>query len=155
MAYVLEDLMPQVLEIPVSGPQGPAGPQGPQGPAGPSGGSALSVVAASAIGGHRVVVLDSAGAPVYADNTNSSHVHKVFGITLNAGNSGDTISCVRSGEVVESTWNWTLDLPIFLGTNGLLTQTAPANPAVFSQIVGFPVNATTLFVSLREPFLLI
>ena len=155
MAYAFEDLAPHVLEVPVSGPQGPAGPQGAQGPAGPSGGAALSVVADSSIGGHRVVVLKASGAPEYADNTNSSHTNKVLGITLNAGNSGDTISVVRSGEVVEPTWNWTLDLPVFLGTNGLLTQSAPANPAVFSQVVGFPVDATTLFVTLREPLLLI
>lgn len=144
-----------VLEVINSGPQGPAGPPGAQGPAGPSGGSALSVVAASSIGGHRVVVLNTAGEPEYADNTNSSHTNKILGITLNAGNSGDTLSVVRSGEVVEPTWSWTPNLPVFLGVNGLLTQTVPSTPAVFSQVIGFPTNATTLFVHLREPLLLI
>lgn len=144
-----------VLEIPVSGPQGPVGPQGPQGPAGPSGGAAINFTADSTIGGHRVIVLNANEAPEYADNSNSSHIHKVMGVTLNAGNAGDTISIVRSGEVVEPTWNWTLNSPVFLGTNGLLTQTPPQSPAVFSQIVGFPKTPTTLFVHLREPLLLI
>ena len=153
MSY-FKDPSPLVLEIPVSGPQGPAGPQGPQGPAGPSGGATYSVVTTSSIGGHRVVVLNGADL-AYASNTDLTHANKILGVTLNAGNSGDTISIVNNGEVIEPTWNWTSNLPIFLGTNGLLTQTPPANPAVFSQIIGFPTNATTMFVHLREPLLII
>jgi hypothetical protein len=40
---------------------------------------------------------------------------------------------------------------VYLGTNGLLTQTLPESPAVFSLIIGFPTTATTLFVAIREP----
>lgn len=157
MAVYYPDSRPVVLKIPVAGPQGPTGPagtQGAQGPAGPSGGAAISVTAASAIGGHRIVVLDDAGAPAYASNQDINHLSKVLGMTLNAANPGDTLSIVRTGDVVEPTWNWTLNLPVFLGTNGLLTQTPPSTPALFSQVVGFPITATKMFVNIREPILL-
>jgi hypothetical protein len=42
---------------------------------------------------------------------------------------------------------------VYLGLNGLLTQVLPAE-ARFSQIVGFPLAADTLFLSFREPILL-
>ena len=129
-----------------SGEQGPAGPPGP---IGPTGGSALSVVAATALGGHRMVVLDGNGQAVYASNDQLSHFHKVLGMTLGAVNALEAVDVMRGGEVTEPSWNWLLGAPVFLSTNGLLTQTAPTSG--FSLIVGFPVTTTKLFVSLREP----
>lgn len=132
-----------------AGRQGPAGAQGPIGPAG---GSALPVVAGVALGGHRLVVLNASGQAIYADCTQPAHAGKVLGLTLGAIAAGDNGDVLRSGEVVEPSWNWTLDQAVFLGSNGLLTQTQPLTG--FSLIVGFPVSATKLFVSLREPLIL-
>lgn len=131
------------------------GDQGPPGIPGPAGGTALQVLAATAIGGHRAVVLDATGRAIYADNSQLSHMHKVLGMTLNAGVMDDPINVVRYAEITEPSWEWVLDTPVFVGANGVLTQTVPAFPAAFSQIVGFPVSATTLFVTMREPIRLI
>ena len=131
---------------------GAVGPEGPQGPIGPAGGSALTVTAGAALGGHRMVVLNGGGAAIHADCTTPAHLGKVLGMTLGAIADGDSGDVLRAGEVVEPSWNWTLDTPVFLGTAGQLTQVQPVSG--FSQIVGFPVSATKLFVSLREPLIL-
>ncbi len=131
---------------------GQQGPQGAQGPVGPVGGSSLSYLAGAALGGHRMVVLNSSQQAVYADNTNLAHANKVLGMTTGAVSMGDTASILYGGELVEPSWVWGLDQPVYVGTNGLLTQTPPV--AGFSQIVGFPIAANKLFVSLREPLIL-
>ena len=116
-------------------------------------GSALTVTAGAALGGHRMVVLNGGGVAIYADCTEATHAGKVLGMTLGAIADGDSGDVLRSGEVVEPSWNWTLDAPVFLGTAGQLTQVQPVSG--FSQIVGFPVSTTKLFVSLREPITLL
>lgn len=130
---------------------GDTGPQGAPGAPGPSGDDIVVVTAAIDLGGHRVVTLDGVGEARYADNTQSTHLHRVLGITLGAFNTGTLGTVMRLGEIIEPTWNWTLNQPIFLGTNGLLTQTPPVSPAVFLQIVGFPILPTSMFVDLRDP----
>lgn len=113
----------------------------------------LKYFAATALGGHRVVAMNSDGKAEYADQTNAAHINKVLGITTSAVNADEIASIVRGGEVTEPSWSWTVTLPVFLGTNGLLTQTQPSTG--FSLIVGFPVATTKLFVSIREPIALI
>lgn len=130
---------------------GSQGVPGQQGPIGPSGGTALTVTSDVAIGGGRFVVLDENQKAKYASSDTPAHASKVLGLTLGATNPGDPIYVQRSGEIVEPSWNLVLDTPVYLGVNGLLTQAEPANPSVFSLIVGFPVTATKLFLSFREP----
>jgi hypothetical protein len=93
---------------------------------------------------------------LYGSNTIATHANLVLGITVNAASAGGTLEIVRAGEISEPTWNWTLGAPIFLGTDGLMTQTAPVNPAaLFSLVVAFPVTPTKIYVSIREPIYLI
>jgi len=125
--------------------------QGPPGPPGPPGGTALQYPAGTALGGHRMVVLNDLGQAVYADSSNPAHASKVLGITTGASSQGDTATIQSGGELTESSWAWTLDQPVFLGTSGLLTQTQPATG--FSLVVGFPLSTTTLFVNIGEPLI--
>lgn len=136
----------------VQGPAGATGPQGSQGPAGPSGGSAMSMISSTALGGHRMVYLNGDD-PMYADCTVVDHAGRVLGMTLGANNAGETASIVRGGDITEPSWSWNVSLPVYLGTNGVPTQTLPSN-AAFSLIVGIPKTPTTLFVALREPIVL-
>jgi hypothetical protein len=99
-----------------------------------------------------MVVLDADGRAVYASNDQPDHFHKVLGMTLEAVSALSPVNILRGGEITEPSWNWVLNAPVFLSTNGLLTQTSPTSG--FSLIVGFPVTTTKLFVSLREPIFL-
>lgn len=131
------------------------GPAGPQGPIGPSGGSAITAICGAALGGHRMVryrafdaLIDYASAAAPADFGN------VLGMTIHAADEGDPVDVIRSGAIIEPSWSWIVGAPVYLGVSGALTQTPPTAPS-FCMIVGFPVTATMLFISGREPVNLI
>ena len=128
------------------------GPEGIQGVPGVSGGMLVQFLATIPIGGHRCVVLDTNERALYADNTELSHIGKVLGVTTGAVESEALATIQTGGEMTEPSWSWVLDVPIWLGTNGLLTQTPPATG--FSQVIGFPISATKMFISQREPIIL-
>jgi hypothetical protein len=128
------------------------GSVGPIGPRGLAGGSAITVTAGQDVGGHRAVVLNASDQALYADQTNPHHVNRLVGVTTGAASAGGSVSIVSHGNMVEPTWNWTVDSPVFLGANGLLTQTPPISG--FLQIVGMAVSPTTLFVTIRDPIIL-
>lgn len=145
---IVETVIPQV---PLDVELGVPGPMGPPGMPGPAGGSAMNFTATTAIGGHRLLALNAANQVVYASNDSLGTAQKIIGISLNAAIPGGLLNVMRSGEVIESSWNWITTLPVYLGVNGLLTQTPPASPAAYSLIVGFPTSETGLFLSVREP----
>lgn len=128
------------------------GPPGPRGPAGPSGGSSMVATAGSDVGGHRLVYLDAFGAARYADARTPSHAAIVLGMTTGAATAGAALDVVRVGEVEEPSWSWAPGMPVFLGVDGVPTQSLPAT-AAFSLVVGFAISATRLFVSIREPII--
>ena len=106
-----------------------------------------------AISGHAGVVVNSSGQLEYADNLTPLHSARYLGITEGAASAGAS-SMVRSfGELTEPSWSWTVDLPVYLGVGGGLTQTPPQAPA-FSLIVGFPTTPTTLLIQRRDPIVL-
>ncbi|MDP2786260.1 MAG: hypothetical protein Q8O38_16955 [Sulfurimicrobium sp.] len=129
------------------------GPPGPQGIPGPTGGSALQYLAGIALGGHRMVVLDDAGLAIYADKSIPAHAGKVLGMTTGAANPGELATIQTGGEMTEPSWSWLLNQPIYLGANGLLTQTPPVTG--ISLIVGFPITATKVFISIKQLIFLI
>ena len=123
---------------------------GPPGPIGPSGGSALSVTAGQDIGGHRLVLLNAQGDAIYADARQLSHAEVVVGLTVFAAVQGQSIDIVRAGIVEEPSWSWVADQPVYLGLDGVPTQTLPPG-ALFGLVVGFPIAPTKLFMSIKPP----
>ena len=106
----------------------------------------FSAITASAIGGHRVVAFRTDGTVEYADNTNTGHRHSSVAVSTQAASAGQPINVVALGPVVEPSWAWTPQVLVFVGTNGLLTQTPPVNPS-FSRPIGVATSATSIFVS--------
>ena len=109
-------------------------------------------VAGVALGGHRVVI-ESLGGLYYADTTNTAHTNRVVGLTINACNLGQSVAYIKEGLVAEPSWAWNTSLPVWLSTNGLLTQ-APSNTTGFTMLIGNPITSTSLYVSLKTPILL-
>lgn len=109
----------------------------------------VSRTAGEDIGGHRVVIQYTDGCVYYASNTSDSHKHAILGITTGAVSSGNTATIQTYGELTEPSWTWTPGLPVFLSTNGLLTQTAPSSGFVL--VIGTAQTATKLFVSIKPP----
>ena len=117
--------------------------------------TALEGIAGDTLGGQRAVYLDSAGLYQYASNTVLEDSLRTIGITLNAAAVDEVIAVQTFGQIEEPSWSWDLDLPIYLGANGILTQTPPVGPsALFQRILGFPLSSTSMFLSMREPIVL-
>lgn len=112
-----------------------------------------TLLASGAIGGSRIVITNGDGTASYADATNQNHKHKIIGITENAANNNDVLTIITSGELTDNAFNFTTGTPIFLGVNGLLTQTAPSSPS-FQHIIGVAKNSTTIIIQQNQPILL-
>lgn len=131
------------------------GQKGDQGDPGPGAGpiQTLVGVAGSPLGGHRVVGPGNDGAYRYVGNDQPLHLLRVAGITTGAAAAGASIVVQTAGPLTEPSWSWSPDLPVFLGTNGLLTQIPPtaSDGAVFVMIVGVALTETSIFVHLASP----
>ncbi|CDF86325.1 conserved hypothetical protein [Pseudomonas knackmussii B13] len=125
---------------------GEQGPPGPQGNPGPAGGSALQKVAAVPLSGHRLVFSPDGVAVDYADCGALDSRSNTLGLTLGAADAGAPVNIQRSGEVMFEGWAWSSG-PVFLGHAGQVTQSLPQD-AAFSLVVGFAMNATTLFLDM-------
>lgn len=104
------------------------------------------------LGGHRVII-ESLGYHYYASATNPAHVNRVVGLSVGAVSNGSIVNYIKEGIITEPSWTWNTSLPVWLGDNGLLTQT-PINTTGFTMIIGHPVTSTSLYVSLKTPILL-
>lgn len=101
------------------------GLRGLQGLPGPSGDS-VSLVAAIALSGHRVIATDEAGLGVYADHRDASAL-AACGFSTGAVSEGAEVTLQSSGLLDWPAANLTEDLPVFLGESGQITQTPPSS----------------------------
>jgi hypothetical protein len=129
---------------------------GAQGPAGTGGGGSTieTYVAGQDIGGHRVIVTDADGEAIYADNTIAAHANAATKITLGAALTGDDLTAQLIGRITEPSWNWVVGGTIYVGTNGLMTQTPPVSPAVFSKPIAVAETATRVLIIQEPPIML-
>lgn len=126
------------------------------GPAGGGTANAITVngIAAVPLGGHRAVVRQPGGLLEYADAATLAHAGLPIYLTTGAVNALDPVAVTAEGEVVEGSWSWTPG-PVWLGLNGLLTQTPPTLPgSVFSVILGYAGTPTSLYFDRNESLLL-
>jgi hypothetical protein len=137
------------IEYTTTGRVGLQGPEGPPGPKGDPGTADITLTynAGETLGGHRVVRIES-GLVYYADNTTLAHAGKVIGITTGAVVSGSSTTIQVAGELEESTWSWSPG-PVYLSTNGLLTQTPPATG--FLQKIGTAITSTKILIRVIDP----
>ena len=74
-----------------------------------------------------------------------------IGISSTAGLTGEIISIVISGELQDASWSWDVMKPIYLGSNGTLTQTTPL--IGYHQVIAIPKSSDTLKVSIQQPII--
>lgn len=127
---------------------GRRGPQGPRGFMGPAGDGSFTLLADRPLGGHRLVAADG-GCIVYADCTTATAL-TLIGMTAHAAVAGDEIAIRRFGLVAEASWAWDPSRPVYLGFDGVPTQSLPPG-ALFSVVIGIPTTPTHLFLAPREP----
>ncbi len=140
--------VPTVIEV-IIGLQGPKGDPG-------SGSSIFFYPTNSAIGGHRLIILDNAGFAQYADSSIGSHSGRLLGVSTGAVAAGAQLGIQNASIIQEMSWNWTADLPVFVGANGVPTQAnSETTGAAFSQIWGVALSSSRVLISIREPIVLL
>lgn len=133
--------------LPVPGPRGVPGPSGDV-----AGQVQIVGQAGAALSGHRVVTRRADGLITYASNDDPELVAAPLWLTNGAAADGDDVTVVTFGLVEESSWAWTAGVPLYLGADGVLTQSLPtsAGGAVFLVQVGYAIDPTTVFFN-RQP----
>lgn len=94
------------------------------------------------IGSHRVV--NASG--MYANSNVLADAGEVVGISITA--SSTSISIRTAGPMIEGSWTWTAG-PIYLGLNGMLTQTPPTTGFVLE--VASAISATSIIINIKSP----
>lgn len=128
------------------------GPPGPPGAPGQAGVAYVTFNARGAIGGHRAVCAAFSGGARYADSRNVVGAVSVLGISLHAAEDGEDLNVATSGEVIEPSWSWVQDLPIFVGVEGVLTQVPPDTG--FQLVVAIATSPTSALLSIKQPIIL-
>ena len=106
----------------------------------------LQLTAGVSLSALRAVTTNSSGQAIYASNNTLGNA-QVVGITMASASIGEQVGVKTFGPMSDASWNWTKG-PVFLGTNGALTQTAPSGGAIIVQ-VGRALTATQLFVDVE------
>lgn len=138
------EVTPSIVEIISVGIQGPEGSPGVNA-------ESLQLEANEPIGGHRAVVIQGSGVS-YANNDELSDLGKVLGVSKNAATAGGLVEVVFAGVIEESSWNFNIG-PVFVGQDGLLTQSSPNTG--FSQQIGIALATTKLLVHPKITFKLL
>lgn len=89
----------------------------------------------------------SAGSVSAASQTTASTAIPIIGIATATAPGGNCL-VTTFGDVDSSTWSWTPDSLVFLGTGGRMTQTQPSSGYICP--IGFAVSATRIFIVIGE-----
>ncbi len=112
-------------------------------------GQTTTKLAATAVGGGRVLRYTSSTQVGYADSTVLADKDFIAGISLGAAILGDSVVVQISGEITDGSWTWTPNSPIYLGTGGLITQTIPTTGFLLQ--LGIALSATIISVKIGIP----
>lgn len=126
---------------------------GPQGQRGPAGSALFDRIASTTLSGHRVVRSTGANTCGYASAADPSHADDVLGLTTGAAMAQQVVTLVEGSAFTEPSWAWTPQEPVYLGLDGLLTQTplTAEEGAAFVLPMGFAQSPTTLFIRVGTP----
>lgn len=109
--------------------------------------------AGSALSAPRAVRLED-GALAYASAQVLAHRLDVLGLVTAAAEPGAEVVVVAQGPVRVPGWGLVPERPLFLGSDGLVTQAPPVAPAAFLLTLGVALDPDTALVRLGVPILL-
>jgi hypothetical protein len=89
----------------------------------------------------------------YASCLDLTNAFISLGFVNQAVSVGGTLKAVTQGLVSDSSWNWDITKPIFLGDTGQLTQTI-INNAVFLKAVALAISPQSIFINFGESIIL-
>jgi hypothetical protein len=140
----------QAYAAALRGPDALAAVLAPQGPPGLDGsGGTISGTAAAALGGHRALYLAADG--LRYSSADDPLTQDVLGISTGAAAQGAQVTMLAAGPLSDPSFAFVPGL-IFLGLNGVLTQTPPTSGIAVE--LGVSINPTAMLVRVRQPLTL-
>lgn len=77
---------------------------------------------------------------------------KVLGIALQAGTTGQEIEVLLFGKVDDNTFMFTVNNPLYLKTNGTISDIEPSLPSEnFNETIGYSLGSGSIFINIQEP----
>ncbi len=104
-----------------------------------------TLVASTSLSALRCITTDGSGLAKYATPDSLANA-VVIGISTTAASTGQNITIKTSGQITDASWNWTKGA-IYLGANGVLTQTAPTGGSIIVHVAK-AITATTLIIDI-------
>lgn len=144
---VVKPITDKTKVVRVGGLPGQAGAAGQNG-------AAIPIIrqAGQTLSGHRVVWIAGDDKGYYASSDDPTSSRMIAGVTTGAASADTPVTIVGAGEIEESSWNWAVGSPVWLGLNGALTQAVPTSGTQVQ--VGIPLSATKLLIRVGEPIAL-
>jgi hypothetical protein len=137
-------LAPTILGVALSqvGQAGPAGPPGSS-----SSAAVLSIVRHTtyALSGQRAVTANDAGLLIYASCDDLNYVSRPVWLTTGAWDADVDATLLVDGPVTEPGWAFTPGEPIWLGINGVLTQSIPVGALFVRELAQVADPQTIVF----------
>lgn len=103
------------------------------------------------ISGHRVVSSMGENIVGYSDADDAATMG-VVGVSSHAATTGNGVNVTLNGFLSHDGWDWTIGEPIYVGSNGGLTQ-SPSGSAYLSQ-VGVATASNAITINIQQPILL-
>lgn len=80
---------------------------------------------------------------------NAAHLNTLIGLAKQTGNIGNVIAVAEDEYMTNTSWAWQPDKPVFLGTDGTLTQTLIG--VLFVQQIGVALTPTKIVIRIAQP----
>ena len=80
---------------------------------------------------------------------NATHLNTLIGLAKQTGNIGNVIAVAEDEFMTNTAWAWQPDKPVFLGTDGTLTQSFIG--VLFVQQVGVALTPTKIVIRISQP----
>jgi len=97
----------------------------------------VQITAQAVINAYRAVTYDG-----ILVQPNAISLSKYAGVNRVATVIGEPLNVVREGLMTENGWSWTPNAPIFITTDGVLTQTAPTGTPL--RRIAWAISSTTI-----------
>ncbi|MBW4421785.1 MAG: hypothetical protein KME13_21625 [Myxacorys californica WJT36-NPBG1] len=107
------------------------------------------LISAIALESNRLVAVVD-GLLVYADQSILSHAYAIVGMTKAPTNPGQAVVLLSEGVINSSGWNWTPGEPLFVGSNGLITQDADSITTGFLASAGRVISPQQIYLDIDE-----
>jgi hypothetical protein len=127
------------------------GPIGPQGDAG----TVIEAIAGDNISALKIVRAVNATDVIESDASSTFANAKCLGITLTGASVGNLIRIQFFGAVGDASFNFPVNAPLYLTTDGNITDVAPDGVTYnFNTTIGYSLGAGAIFIDLQEPIAL-